>query len=1046
MNRERKEWENLSILCKNRMNSRTIFYSYPSQQKAKKQDISQSCGIYSLNGKWEFLFLDAPEYSPRNFEKTNFLTDKYWTSISVPSNWQLEGFGKMHYSDLWYNFPIRPPYVPSNNPTGIYRRNFFTTRKDLKYKNILRFHGVDSAYHIWINGYEVGYSKGARYSAEFDISNYIQEGENTIVVRVYQWSDGTYLEDQDMWWLSGIFRDIELISEPENGIFDYTITTPLKDEYKNGNLNIKFISQTTITNRVIHIELYDKENQKILEDEIKFNNNEAVFSKELKDINLWNAEDPYLYQGIFTVLIDDIEHQAITTMIGFRQIEIKDINFLVNGVAILIKGVNRHDYDPKLGRVVSAEDILQDMILMKQHNINAIRTSHYPSSPFFYELADKMGFYIISEADLECHGFELTHDYNWISHEPEWKSSYIDRLERMVYRDKNHPSIIMWSLGNESGFGDNFRAMAKRSKELDPTRLVHYEGDFDCEVVDVNSTMYTWIKERLTPGGRLMKDIIEKTTKPHILCEYCHAMGNGPGGLKEYQDLFYQYSQLQGGFIWEWFDHGIKQIDENGKEYYAYGGDFGDDPTNGTFCIDGLLMPDRNISPSLKELKKIIEPIHTKFDGWDKKEVSVTNRYDFITLHHVIMEWSIISNNRIIQTGLEYHRLQELQPYKSVNVPLHIKDINLEEGSEYYLNITYRLKQDTEWAKYGHIIATAQFLLPIKLEVPAIIPNNKPKYLIKEFIWEIITKDTKILFDNITGRMLSVEKAGELIIESGPQLGFWRAPIDNDMYIVEDWKKKYFLHLMTESTESVELIEKEHSILIEVQTINAAPNATWYFESTYQYEIFANSDILINIKGHAFIPKDIKNANKISEGSGANIDKSSLIPPMLPRIGLDFIIPQEFNHICWYGRGPGESYADSKLSNQFGLYQSKVEELYTDYVHPQENGNRTDVKWVRLLNQRQIGFMAVAHTMMDFNTLYYTINDLEKASHRNKLLKRDFITLRLEYKQNGLGSHSCGQDQLESYRCKFEDFEFGFRLTPYSLKEISDISQSIRHY
>lgn len=1045
MNRPLKDWENISIMHKNRMQSRTIFTSYRSEKEAVKNDISSSYGHYSLNGKWDFIFLPAPEYSPENFANIDFVCDDKWTKISVPSNWQLDGFGKMHYSDLWYNFPIRPPYVPSENPTGIYRRTFNISKENLSNNIIARFHGVDSAYHLWVNGKEVGYSKGARYTSEFDITRFVSDGENLISLRVYQWTDGTYIEDQDMWWLSGIFRDSEIIIEPKHSLFDFTVKTNLSNNYQDGELSIEFESLESLKGRTVKFDLYDTEKNIVAQECVSFDDKTASIKKSFTNINTWNAESPYLYKAVFSVFLQDKVYQSITYPIGFRQIEIKGTNFLINGVAILIKGVNRHDYNPKLGRVVSEEEIYQDMLLMKQHNINAIRTAHYPNSPYFYHLADKMGFYIIDEADLECHGFELTHDYNWISNDPSWELAYVDRLERMIRRDKNHPSIIMWSLGNESGFGDNFRVMAKRSKELDPTRLVHYEGDFETEVVDVNSTMYTWIKERYTPG-RLMNEVIETTTKPHILCEYCHAMGNGPGGLKEYQDLFYKYPQLQGGFIWEWFDHGIETIDDNGNISYLYGGDFGDDPTNGTFCIDGLLMPDRKISPSLLEVKKIIEPILTEEINIAKYEFKITNRYDFVTIDNIMLDWEISTDNRIIRSGSVYDELIGIKSYTSKNIILDIKEFQLEEGSEYYITFKYRLRSNTYWGKTGHIIATSQFLLPLKKDLAKIVATNRPSYIKKDFKLEITAGNNKIIFDYISGKLLSWENSDEMILTSGPSLGFWRSPIDNDMYILEDWKKKYFLHLMTESTEEVRIKENDHSLTIEVDTINSAPNAAWYFNSKYSYEIFSNGDVLLNIKGKAFVPNASKTSKHISEGSSSNMSKSEQIPPMLPRIGLSLTLPKSYDNVRWYGRGPGESYSDSKQANLFGVYDAKVNDLYTDYVHPQENGNRTDVSWVRLLNQRQLGLMAVADNSLDFNAHFYTIEDFEKATHRNELVKRDFITLRLEYKQNGLGSHSCGQDQLEQYRCKFEDFEFGIRLTAYSLKEISDFNQAKRHY
>ena len=526
-------WENHQIDGINRMPARAHFLTFPTREKALIGDNKYTHAFKNLNGVWKFMFLDAPQYSPEGFYASDFDVTGM-DDITVPGNWQVQGYGKMHYSDLWYNFPINPPYVPTENPTGIYKRAFFIEESFRGKQIILRFCGVDSAYHLWVNGQEVGYSKAARNESEFDITDLVSVGAvNDVTVRVYQWSDGTYLEDQDMWWESGIFRDVELLGVPKDGICDYKINADLDNTYENGLLKAEVALRTEADVQVT-FELLDADGRTVLNETRKAVGDKVILEAMTEGVKCWSAEIPYLYKLLMTVEKDGHVLEVIPQNVGFRNIRMNGETFLVNGVAIKFKGMNRHDYNPKNGRVVAKEEIEKDIILMKQFNVNAIRTCHYPDSYYLYDLCDEYGMYLIDEADLECHGFELTGDYKWITDDPSWETAYVSRLTRMIERDKNHPSIIMWSLGNESAFGCNFRRMAETAHEMDSTRLVHYEGDFDVECADVYSTMYTWLENPEKPF--LMKDIIEKSKKPHILCEYCHAMGNGPGNLKEYQD------------------------------------------------------------------------------------------------------------------------------------------------------------------------------------------------------------------------------------------------------------------------------------------------------------------------------------------------------------------------------------------------------------------------------------------------------------------------------------------------------------------------------
>lgn len=814
-----KIWENHQVDGINRMPARAHFLTFPNREKALLGSNRYTHAFKNLNGVWKFMFLDAPEYSPEGFYESGFDTASM-DDITVPGNWQLQGYGKMHYSDLWYNFPINPPYVPTENPTGIYKRTFYVENSFAGKQIIIRFCGVDSAYHLWINGQEVGYSKGARNEAEFDITDLVRVGEeNDITVRVYQWSDGTYLEDQDMWWESGIFRDVELIGVPKNGINDYKVEADLNDTYTDGLLSVNASLRSEEPVQVT-FELLDAQGVSVLKETVASEGNKVAFKATVKEAEHWTAETPYLYKMLMTVEKDGEVIEVIPQNVGFRNIRLNGDTFLVNGVAIKFKGMNRHDYKPRNGRVVAKEEIEKDIILMKQFNVNAIRTCHYPDSYYLYDLCDQYGMYVIDETDLECHGFELTGNYSWISDDPTWELAYVSRMVRMIERDKNYPCILMWSLGNESSSGCNFFKMTEVAHQMDSTRLVHYEGDFDMEYADVYSTMYTWLENPEKPF--LMKDIIENSKHPHLLCEYCHAMGNGPGNLKEYQDLFYAHDKLQGGFIWEWFDHGIETYTEDGEKYYRYGGDFGDDPSNKDFCIDGMLMPDRTPSPGLYEYKKVVEPITTTEVDLENGVVRLLSRYDFADLNQFRMVYNIMED-----------------------------------------------------------------------------------------------------------------------------------------------------------------------------------------------------DVMISV-------------------SGVPAGKLGCAPDMFPRIGVTMHLDESMENVRYFGRGPRENYSDSKEAGLMGVYENTVDGLFTNYVVPQANGNHMDCKWVSLTNDRGMGLVASTEDSFNFSASFYEEKDLDDAKHTCDLVKRDYVVFNIDYKQNALGSYSCGQWQLDKYRAKNEPFTINFRVTPFNNKEMAD--------
>lgn len=1011
-----KTWENHQIDGINRMPARAHFLTFPSKEKAFLNNNRYTHAFKNLNGVWKFMFLDAPEYSPEGFFNSDFDVTKM-DDITVPGNWQLQGYGKMHYSDLWYNFPINPPYVPTENPTGIYKRTFFVEESYRDKKIIIRFCGVDSAYHLWINGKEVGYSKVARNESEFDITDLIRVGEeNDVTVRVYQWSDGTYLEDQDMWWESGIFRDVELIGVPKDGINDYKVIADLDDEYKNGIFKVEAFLRTTKEVNVT-FELVDAGENTVFTKTVVAKEGKACIDEVIADVNHWTAETPYLYK-LFMIVEDDGQIiEVIPQNVGFRNIRLNGETFLVNGVAIKFKGVNRHDYSPQNGRVVSREEIEKDIILMKQFNINAIRTSHYPNSYYLYDLCDEYGMYLIAETDLECHGFELTGDYKWITDDPSWELAYVSRMTRMIERDKNHPAIIFWSLGNESAFGCNFRKMTDVAHEMDPTRLVHYEGDFDVESADVYSTMYTWIENPKKPY--LMKDIIEKSKKPHVHCEYCHAMGNGPGNLKDYQDLVYAHDKLQGGFVWEWFDHGIESFTESGEKYYRYGGDFGDDPSNKDFCIDGLIMPDRTPSPGLYEYKKVIEPITTTAVDIQKGIINLLSRYDFANLDRFNLVYKVMEDDVILQTGFMAVPSIEARANKDITLPYDLSVIKVKPGAHYYVNISYQLREDTSYASSGHELATAQFELPLYKEGIVVRPEGILNVEKEHTTLHVKGANFSLDFNLVNGNLMNIVRDGMQVLSKGPRLTLWRAPISNDMEIIDKLKKVYFLHLEHEVVMNIDYHMEGNILKVEVDTINSTTNSAWHFKTKYVYTVCPSGDVLIDVEGTP---------------SG----RVDLAPDMLPRIGVSMHLDKSMEHVRYFGMGPGENYADSKEAAQMGLYANTVDGLFTNYVIPQENGNHMGCKWVSMTNDRGMGLLASTEGDFNFSASWYEDKDLDDAKHTCDLVKRDYIVFNVDYKQNALGTNSCGQWQLDKYRAKFEDFKLSFRLTPFNNKEVLD--------
>ncbi len=1030
------DWENHQLLQRNRRDARAHFIPFSDRETALTFNRRLSPAVHSLNGRWKFHYAENPQAAPEGFYTEGYETSG-WGDLYVPSSWQMHGYGKPAYTNVVYPFPVDPPFVPTENPTGSYVREFWIAAEWLEKQVTITFAGVDSAFCLWVNGKEVGYSQGSRVPSEFDLTAYIREGNNKLAVQVYQWSDGTYLEDQDMWWLSGIFRDVYLTVVAKVHVEDTFVKADFVENGE-GRLSIETViensGETASGQSRLHYQLFDANGAFVGEadsEEVTLDGagKETIITTfSVESPHPWSAEDPYLYKLLISLQTGlDETTEVIPVRVGFRKIELRNGLFYVNGKAIKLKGVNRHDHHPDLGRAVPLEWMEEDIRLMKQHNINAVRTAHYPNDPRFYDLCDQYGLYVIDEADLETHGFDVIGDWSRLSDDPEWKEAYLDRMKRMVARDKNHPSIIMWSLGNESGYGKNHMAMAEWARGYDCTRLIHYEGECraitrsesnydpqrDPEASDVFTTMYTAVE--------VMDDLGQRNDlkKPHILCEYAHAMGNGPGGLKEYWETFYKYDRLQGGFVWEWLDHGIRRVTEDGEEYFAYGGDFGEKPHDSNFVIDGLVKADHTPSPALKEYKKVIEPVVVEADDLEKGMIKVTNRYDFISLDHLQAAWSVKTGEKVVSTGT--FSVAGIQAGASEEVVLSYQlERVLGEGGEYWLDIDFMLGVDTTWAKAGHLVAWAQFELPAP-SIDVFPATTKTKMLLRvvDGTGGLLVEgvDFHLLFNKGNGDIAEYQYQGVDLLKKGPSLNLWRAPIDNDLWAQVHWKdipsikewKDFGMHWLQQRIEKVNWQSmSDGRVQVAVKARVAPPVLEWGVATTYSYTIDVAGGLAIDVKGEPY----------------------GKLPSTFPRIGLKMEVPAVFNHVKWYGLGPGEAYVDSRQAARVGVWTKAVEDLRTPYVYPQENGNRHQVRWARLTNEAGTGMTFRGQPVFDFNAQYYTQENIEEAQHTYDLVKQDFLTIMLDHRQHGLGSASCGPDVLEKYRLKSGPFRFGVKMDP----------------
>jgi beta-galactosidase/evolved beta-galactosidase subunit alpha len=1019
------DWENPQLFQRNRLAPRAYFLPFADEASALTGDRAATDRIQTLNGAWKFQVVPTPVHVPETFARVDF-DDSAFSELPVPGMWQLHGFGKPHYTNTAYPFPVMPPLVPTDNPTGCYRRTFQLSKSQLRgRRTVLRFEGVDGFFTVFVNGKEVGLGKGSRLPSEFDITDFVREGDNVIAVQVTQWSDATYMEDQDMWWLSGIFRDVYLLFRPESQILDVHLNATLKDEYKTGLLTAR-VTTSEATGK-IDAKLYDLMGTVIASTSMDAAD-ELSFEISVPAVAPWTAESPTLYTLVVS-LLDKKGHilESVAQRVGFRSIEIKGGVILINGKHVYFKGVNRHEVHPDLGRSVSLESMVEDVRLMKQHNVNSVRTSHYPDDPRFYDLCDEYGLYVIDECDFESHGFYFKHDDD-PSKDAIWKDALVDRMTRMVHRDKNHACVFMWSLGNESSLGQNHYAMRDAAKAIDPTRPIHYEGDGKLDCADVFSKMYPTIAviEKLQAatenddhyGMTLTPE--QYSSKPFVLCEYAHAMGNGPGGLQDYWDTLYKNPRTQGAWVWEWIDHGLRAKTPSGEEYFAYGGDFGEDIHDGNFVCDGLLFPDRTPSSGLLEMKKVYEPVFTEAVDLDSGKLRITNRRGHSSLDDLDVGYTVTCDGAMVVSGAVPMPRVAAGATGDLTIPL-AKPAALRAGAEYFLTISYTLGTDTIWARRGHVVATAQFKLPWRAPTRIIGHDAMRSLTVDESPLAITVAgaDLSLTFDRVMGTLTSLVHRGIPILTRAPRINFWRATTDNDRggwshpnihaKHWTDWRLNMVRTRVNDVT--VESIDKKHVKLTVASVVAPPGHHRRGFDCTTTYTIVGSGDILVDL----------------------HIKPFGEMPPQLPRVGLLMGVNNAFDNVQWFGRGPGENYPDIKTSQLVGLYQSTVDALFTNYVYPQENGLRSDTRFVALTDLRGNGLLAVGDPIVHFSASRYMPEDLENAKHPYELTKRDDITLILDHAHNGIGSASCGPGVLDKYKLVPRDFAFQIRLKPFTL-------------
>lgn len=1016
------EWENAKVFQINKLPARASFMVYDVEKSAITDDYSASPFYQSLNGAWKFNWVAQPEKRPIDFYKDSYDVSE-WKEIPVPSDWQMQGYDYANYVNMAYPFPRNQPFIDHKyNPVGSYKRTF-TIPQNWKGRDvILHFGGVNSALYVWVNGKKVGYSEDSKTPAEFDITQYLREGENSVALEVYRWCDGSYLEDQDFFRLSGIERDVYLVAEPSVKIADFFAKAGLDAQYVNGTLNLDVKLKNTLKEKLdnysLAVNVYDQVDGKKVYSENKkvaFAANaesNVVFQSTIDGVKHWSAEAPDLY--VLTLLLSDASGklvEATSCNIGFRTSEIKNGQLLINGKAIYIKGVNRHEHDPLTGHVISLESMKKDIELLKKFNFNAIRTCHYPDDPMWYKLCDKYGIYLYDEANIESHGYGYNPNET-LGNNPDYLEAHLYRNSNMVERDKNHPSVIVWSLGNEAGDGINFLATYKWTKGRDNTRPVHYErAEKETSITerhtDIQGDMYASI-------NHIQKYLDTKPDRPFIWCEYAHAMGNSTGNFQDLWDFVESNPLHQGGFIWDWVDQGFPKTNEKGRTYFGYGGDF--EPAGVyndlNFCTNGLVFPDRTLHPAIWEVKKVYQYIKVRPVNLETYRFEVKNMFDFTSLKEYKIRWEILANGVVTQNG--ELPILDIAPRGSQIV--RIDDIKLQpkSGVEYFINFYVEKLTGTELVPQGYVVASEQYKLPVSLSACETVLPAVSKIDVKTTASQYVVTDKTftITFDRKAGNLAAFQFKGKQLVKEGTQINFWRAPTDNDFgnglqRRVREWKDAGKNRVVTSDS----LVRKSDGVHI-IFNYNL-PDV----KSTYrsEYVVFANGEVQVN---NSFTP----GADKIAE---------------LPRFGMYITLPKAFDNMSWFGRGPFENYWDRNTAAFVGLYSGKVADQFVPYVRVQENGNKTDVRWMSFVDNQGNGLKFIGiSSLLSMSAQHYTIEDMDpgiekKGIHPADLDARDQVNVNIDLLQMGVGGDtSWGALTYDRYRLAPVKYAYSFRICP----------------
>ena len=1003
-------YENLSVLHENTMPARAYYIPASKRMDNLVEHREESDRMQLLNGTWKFQYFNSIYDIQDSFFEKNYDTENF-DEIQVPSVWQMAGYDTHQYTNIRYPFPFDPPYVPQDIPCGAYVHTFEYSRDEKAPKSFLNFEGVDSCFYVWINGSYIGYSQVSHMTSEFDVTDVLQDGTNTVAVLVMKWCDGSYLEDQDKFRMSGIFRDVYILKRPKQAISDYHIKTRIEDMLAKVEIEMKFYSPLNVK-----ISIEDRNGAVVALGSIA---EEGTAVLEIASPELWNTENPYLYK-----LILETENEVIVDHIALRKIEIKDQVIYLNGQKIKFRGVNRHDSDPVTGFTINLEQITTDLTLMKQHNFNAIRSSHYPNAPFFYEMCDKYGFMVIDEADIEAHGPFMIYrkedtDYNrfkrWnekIADDPVWEEAIVDRVKLMVERDKNRFCIVMWSMGNESAYGCNFEKALEWTKNFDPDRITQYESaryrnydeTYDYSNLDVYSRMYPALSE--------IQEYLDKDgSKPFLLVEYCHSMGNGPGDFEDYFQMIQDNDKMCGGFVWEWCDHAIAHgTAENGKTIYAYGGDHGEEIHDGNFCMDGLVYPDRTVHTGLLEYKNVYRPARVISYDKESGELVLHNYMDFDDLKdYVKISYELTQDGLVISKGI----LPEFSVAPHGEGKTNLK-INVPENGKCYLKLIYHLKKELPLLDEDHILGFDEIEVSKEDTKCKLAEKWIPKTVVDSEL-QVNENDTQIhikgrefayTIDKRTALFTEMKFAGREYLNHPMELNIWRAPTDNDMYIKSEWKKAHYDKAYTRAY-TTEVVQGKHGVKITSHASVVAETVQKILDVTITWKIEA--------------------AGKIDADIAVTKDDEF---PDLPRFGVRMFLDKKLSAARYFGMGPQESYCDKHQAASHGLYQANVDDLHEDYIRPQENGSHYDCEYVELNNSRY-GIVASAEKAFSFNASYYTQEELEKKTHNYELIESDSVVFCVDYALNGIGSNSCGPVVLEQYR--FDDvlFRFQFTLIPY---------------